>query len=168
MTSLFLAKSCKIIMFLFPGKLWRSGGSNKPSRIPSNAPKTAIWNLDRSVSGQSVSLHLWWLKSIASPPRMWRGKVSVFKMFTICIFPWQRMTRLNKSSSWSQWPPQQHGSHLRACQTAERWNSIASHINFAGVLCLRQYGLTFAKLYGSMEEERQHVVWSWKDKRLHR
>ena len=41
--------------------------------------------------------------------------------------------------------------HLRACDGTEKEDPVASHIKFAGVLCLRQYGLRLAKPQGDIE-----------------
>ena len=114
--------------------------------------------MDTRVPAQMVSLYSWRLKSIASPTQLRRSKMNVFKMFTICIFPRQRKTKLVESSCWSHWPHKGHGSHLRACDRVEREILQQTKFKFVRVLCLRKYGLTLAKPWSGIEVARQSVV----------
>ena len=115
-----LGKSRKIDVFLFPGKLWGGRRPNKPSRIPGNASKTVIRDMYTCVPAQLVSLHFWWFKSITSPTKMWESKMSIFKVFSVCIFLRQRMARMDESSQGSQWPPEGHAYHFWVGQKRRR------------------------------------------------
>ena len=88
-------------------------------------------------------------------------KKSASRAIPACVFMRQWIaTRVNESSWWSQRPPEVQRQHGQTSRGAERGGSAANHTEFAGVLCLPQYGLTFAKPNDRMEVASQGVVWT--------
>ena len=93
---------------------------------------------------------------VASPTQMWTSTMSFLRMFIVCIFLRQWMTRLNKSSWWTRWSLKGHGFHM-ASQWAKWRNPETSQNQFRQVLELKS---TFTKPLDRMEKARRNVEWT--------
>ena len=70
-----------------------------PSRLPGNAPETAIRTMDTCVPVQLVSLHFVVENSQMANAQIGKNKMSIFRTLAVDIFLKHRIVRLVDNSS---------------------------------------------------------------------
>ena len=142
----------------FLGKLRRSRGSNKTSRVPSNASETAINEYGRTCSYparlavfQAVEEHRASNVNVVEQDGRFQDVHHLHLPATVKNWT-GRVSQMRPQATQSTWVP------LRTCDSADCHDPPTSRNNLVRLLCLRHYGLSLAQPEGGKELARQSVV----------
>ena len=140
---------------MLPEALWGSKRSEEPSHFPRIASKAFFPDVDTWFSGQMVSQHLWWLKSITSSTQVWSSKRSASNTIPVRISLRQRMTRLTSPPGGAYGHPRDKGLPQANMSWSTKGETLQQTIPSSLEWC---FGLTFAKTNGGMEMRSQVVA----------